>query len=342
MASRAIGSRLPLGIGHVLVCFLGIISTTEAQSTVSSDAIRGTYVDPNGSMSTVSCASGQTFTTSNSYAACCGYGLTCGIGIGCDGSVVVMAGGDRITCGSPYPTCFGSTILYNFNAINGWVDYGCPTTASPMTRIYYTISLNTAIPTPISSEFLRDPTTVEITQVVTVTISSGIITLTTPGTLVVTETTTMSSSDIPADDESITTTLNSSSGSENNTSTTTGDPAPTSSGTYYENPVPETYPRPASGASRAWIAGVVAGPLLALVAGGCLIYWLKRHRQRKTLAESGGARPDVNAHDPPCIQDFGQSAELPGRTSDPPAMCELDATEVHQGPFQGTGGAMRL
>ncbi|KAK3950600.1 hypothetical protein QBC32DRAFT_264325 [Pseudoneurospora amorphoporcata] len=337
MASRAIGSRLPLGIGHVLVCFLGIISTTEAQSTVSSDAIRGTYVDPNGSMSTVSCASGQTFTTSNSYAACCGYGLTCGIGIGCDGSVVVMAGGNRITW-YPLPNLLWLDYSVQFQC-NQWL-------ASPMTRIYYTISLDTAIPTPISSEFLesviQDPTTVEITQVVTVTISSGIITLTTPGTLVVTETTTMSSSDIPAADESITTTLNSSNGSENNTSTTTGDPAPTSSGIYYENPVPETHPRPASGASRAWIAGVVAGPLLALVAGGCLIYWLKRRRQRKTLAESGGARPDVNAHDPPCIQDFGQSAELPGRTSDPPAMCELDATEVHQGRFQGTGGAMRL
>ncbi|EAA33956.2 hypothetical protein NCU05379 [Neurospora crassa OR74A] len=64
--------------------------------------------------------------------------------------------------------------------------------------------------------------------------------------------------------------------------------------------------------------------------------------RRKTLAESGYSEPDVHAHDPPYNQaKYGQFRE-PEKTSDTHPVCELEATEVHQVPFRGTGAAMRL
>ncbi|KAK3344911.1 hypothetical protein B0H65DRAFT_426671 [Neurospora tetraspora] len=326
MASRARDPHLQLDIRHVLVCFLGIISSVaaqnsiplvaisavpEAQTTLPPGELKGTYIASDGSLSSVFCAPGEAFIVLANYAACCLSGVACDFGVECNGSAL---------------RCFGTTIFDIFpSPTSSWVDWGC-LTGDPIAAIYLYVE-----------------TAVEITQHVTVTISSGTLTITTPGsgTVLVTRTRTVRSSDIPPNTESTTGPVSSSSKSENNSSTTTRDSAPTSSTTFYGNPVPETPARPAS--SRAWIAGVVAGPLLALVAVGGLLYWLRRHRQGKTLAESGGLGPDIHASDPPCIQaDFAQSAELSGKTSDTPPVCELEATEVHQGPFRGTGGAMRL
>ncbi|KAH7635957.1 hypothetical protein B0T09DRAFT_30758 [Sordaria sp. MPI-SDFR-AT-0083] len=141
--------------------------------------------------------------------------------------------------------------------------------------------------------------------------------------------------------------VTSSSGSEDVSSTTTGEPAPAPSDPFNEDPVLEKYFKPPS---KAWIAGAVAEPLLALIAGGCFVFWLRRHKQRKRLVESGGSGPGINVNDLPCIQaEFVQPSSEVAKTFDttPPSMCELEATEVvHQGPFQGTttgtGGAMRL
>lgn len=148
--------------------------------------------------------------------------------------------------------------------------------------------------------------------------------------------------------------VTSSSGSEDTSSTDTA--YPTSSSDYYYYPGNDSYYGDEDVSltpSNAVIAGAVAGPLLALVAVGCLVFWLRRHKQRKLLVENGGGSgsgPGIQAvTDLPCIQvEFVQQPPEVAKTSDatPPAMCELEATEVvhhGHGPFQATGGGgMRL
>ncbi|KAK3392566.1 hypothetical protein B0T20DRAFT_482701 [Sordaria brevicollis] len=128
-----------------------------------------------------------------------------------------------------------------------------------------------------------------------------------------------------------------------NDPSTTENPVPTSSTSSLGDPVPETQNKAAT--SKAWIAGVVAGPLLFLAAiGGLLFWWLRRHKQRKALAESGGLGDGgIHAQEPPCIQPcFAHQSPEVAKTIETPPMCELEDTGVHEAPCQGTGGATRL
>ncbi|EGO56841.1 hypothetical protein NEUTE1DRAFT_102103 [Neurospora tetrasperma FGSC 2508] len=340
MASRARICDLQLGIRLAWVCLLGIFSSVaaqdsipvvisaapEAQTTLPTGDVKGTYIYSYGDAVPVSCVPGERFMYSSSYAACCASKAQCDFAVGCDGSVLLFNG-------KPHSTWFPSPLT-------SWMDWVCTSWYEAVPTIYQEVdpsavaSVSSAYYNRFSSDS-QDQTTVEITQHITVTISSGIY------TSIVTQPRPVSSSNISPETESNTgIVVSSSNKSENNLSTTTSNSTPTSSTTIDGNLIPETNARRAS--SRAWIAGVVAGPLLTLVAVGCLVFWLKRDRRRKTLAESGYSEPDVHAHDLPYIQShFGQSTE-PEKTSDAHPVCELEATEVHQGPFHGTGAAMRL
>lgn len=128
MASRARDPHLQLDIRHVLVCFLGIISSVaaqnsiplvaisavpEAQTTLPPGELKGTYIASDGSrtsrllshsldrfvltcarsVSSVFCAPGEAFIVLANYAACCLSGVACDFGVECNGSALVLGGG---------------------------------------------------------------------------------------------------------------------------------------------------------------------------------------------------------------------------------------------------------
>lgn len=178
--------------------------------------------------------------------------------------------------GGKYPDCRGTTIFDRFpSPLTSWMDWVCTSWYEAVSTIYQEVdpravaSVSSAYYNRFSSDTSsQDQTTVEITQHVTVMITSGIY------TSIITQTRPVSSSDISPDTESNTGTVVSSSNKlENNrsTTTTTSKSTPTSSTTFDGSLVPETNARRTS-SKRAWIAGVVAGPLLALVAAGCLVF----------------------------------------------------------------------
>ncbi|KAK3486983.1 hypothetical protein B0T13DRAFT_521540 [Neurospora crassa] len=339
MASRARIRDLQLGIRLALVCLLGIFSSVaaqdsvpvaisaapEAQTTFLLGELKGTYVYSYRDAVPVSCGPGERFMYSSSYAACCASKAQCDFAGGCDGSVLFFNG-------KPHSTWFPSPLT-------SWMDWVCTSWYGAVPTIYQEVdpsavaSVSSAYYNRFSSNS-QDATTVEITQLITVMVASEIY------TSIVNRPRPVSSSGISPDTESNIGSVSSSRETKDNSSTTTSNSTPTSSTTFDGNLVPETNARRTS--SRAWIAGVVAGPLLALIVAGCLVFWLKRHRRRKPLAESGYSEPDVHAHDPPYIQaNHGQLRE-PEKTSDTHPVCELEATEVHQVPFRVTGAAMRL